>query len=167
MKRNKFLDRSIPTLFSFSIPFAIFSLWSDVWEFYLSFLIALLLLNIWYFRDVLRRALSFDVYQQIRSALPINHTKSKFYPPGNGEEDGFDDIRTGSQQGENLMSIKSKVLGITMWLLWFSIGIYFWWFTDTRPIEYFIATVLWILTFIFTALGIPFLQAILRDRTKL
>ena len=166
MKRKRILDRSIPTLFSFSIPFAIFSLWSDVWEVYWTVLVVLLFLNIWYFKDVFRRALSFDVYQQMRSALPTSHKKSKFDPPGNGEEDGFDDIRTGSQQGESILSRKSKAFGIATWLFWFSTGIYFWWFTDTKPIEYLIATVLWALTFIFTALGIPFLQAILRDRTK-
>jgi hypothetical protein len=166
MNRKRYLDRSLPTLFSFALPIAVLSLWSDVWEFYWLIVVVLFLLNAWYFREVIKRALSFDVYRQMRSALPRAHESTNLDPPGNGEADGFDDIHTGSRQGSNLMPLKLRIFGVMTWLGWFSAGIYFWWFSDTRPIEYLIATVLWILTFLFTALGIPFVQAILSGRKR-
>ncbi|MGA1159304.1 MAG: hypothetical protein ACO3UT_05810 [Candidatus Nanopelagicaceae bacterium] len=55
MKRNRYLDRSLPTLFSFALPIAVLSLWSDVWEFYWLIVAILFLLNAWYYREVIKR----------------------------------------------------------------------------------------------------------------
>jgi hypothetical protein len=103
----------------------------------------------------------------MRSALPSRHISTELNPPGDGEIDGFDDIRTGAVQDEKLMPLLWKFFGILSWIFWFAFGVYSWWFSDTRFIEYIVATVLWILTFFFTTLGIPFTQAVLRDRKNL
>jgi hypothetical protein len=167
VKRRKSLDRALPTLFTLSLPLAAFSLRSDVWEIYWLIVISLFLFNLWYFWNVISRALSINVYWEMRSALPAKHERTELDPPGNGAEDGYDDIHTGSMQGENLMPIKWKIFGILTWVIWFGFGIKTWWFSDTRFIEYIVATILWILTFFFTALGIPFTQAILRNRKNI
>ncbi len=167
MKRRKSLDRSLPTLFVAAIPLAILSLWSDVWEVYWLVVIALFGFNVWYFWSAISRALSIDVYWEMRSALPSRHISTELNPPGDGEIDGFDDIRTGAVQDEKLMPLPWKFFGILSWIFWFAFGVYSWWFSDTRFIEYIVATVLWILTFFFTTLGIPFTQAVLRDRKNL
>ena len=164
MKRRRSLDRSLPTLFVAALLLAIFSLWSNVWKIYWAIAIVLLAFNVWYFWNVISRALSIDVYREMRSALPSKHLPTDLDPPGNGEMDGFDDIRTGAVQGEKLIPLRWKMLGIFSWVFWFAFGIHSWWFSDTRFIEYIVATVLWLLTFLFTILGIPFTQAILRDR---
>lgn len=164
MKRRRSLDRTLPTFLAASLLIATLSLWSDVWEIYWSIATVLIAFNVWYFWNVISKALSIDVYREMRSALPSRHISTKFDPPGKGEIDGFDDIRTGAVQGEKLMPIKWKVLGISSWVLWFAFGIHSWWFSDTKFIEYIVATVLWILTFFFTTLGVPLFQAILKDR---
>ena len=167
MKRRKSLDRALPSFFALSVLLAIFSLWSDVWEVYWLIVLALFLFNVWYFWSAISRALSVDVYWQMRSAFPSKHIPTELEPPGNGAEDGFDDIRTGAVQGDDLMPNKWKIFGLSTWVIWFGFGIHSWWFSDTRFIEYIVATVLWILTFLFTILGIPFTQAILKNRKNI
>lgn len=164
MKRRKSLDRSLPIFFAAFLPIAILSLWSDVWEIYWAIVIALFGFNVWYFWSAISKALSIDVYWEMRSAFPSKHISTELDPPGIGEIDGFDDIRTGSAQGEKLMPLRWKIVGVFSWVFWFAFGIHSWWFSDTRFIEYIVATVLWILTFFFTTLGVPLFQAILKDR---
>jgi hypothetical protein len=64
------------------------------------------------------------------------------------------------------MPFRWRIFGFITWGIWFSFGIYYWWFTDTRFIEYIVATVMWLLTFAFTITGVPLLQLILKDRRK-
>jgi phosphoglycerol transferase MdoB-like AlkP superfamily enzyme len=55
MRRKRYLDVSLPTIFSFALLIAVLSLWSDVWEFYWLIVAVLFLLNAWYFREVIKR----------------------------------------------------------------------------------------------------------------
>lgn len=167
MKRRPYLDRSLPTLFTFTLPIAVFSLWSDVWEIYWFILLSLFVFNVLYFKDVIKRAMKQTVLEEIKGAFPKSHEHTLLSPPGNGDLDGFDDIHTGSNQGANLMTLTMKILGVLTWIIWFGFGIRFWWFSDTRLIEYLVASVLWGLTFLFSILGIPFIDAILKNRRNL
>jgi hypothetical protein len=167
VKRRPYLDKSLPTFLVLSFSLAIFSFWSDVWEFYLFAFASFLILNLMYFKDVIRRVMKQRVLEEIKGALPRSHEHTLLKPPGNGDLDGFDDIHTGSNQGANLISMKVKILGVLTWIAWFGFGIRFWWFSDTRLIEYLVATVLWSLTFLFSILGIPVLGAILKNRKNL
>jgi hypothetical protein len=166
VKRKPYLDRSLPTMFTLAIPLAVFSLWSDVWEVYWGAFTLLFLANIFYFKDVIRRSVNSIVIREVSSALPRAHTETSLKPPGNGDLEGFDDIHTGSQQSEKLIPIHLKILGFLTWIFWFGLGVKFWWFSDTTLTEFIVATILWILTFVFTTAGIPLVRALLNARNN-
>lgn len=166
MKRSKSLDRVLPTLLVISLVPAVISIWSDVWELYWFIFTLFLVVNLWYFRNILVKVFNLDLYKEMLTGFPSRHKHTSFTPPSDGEGSEIDEIYTGSAQGDNLMSKKVKLLGIFSWVAWFGFGINVWWFSDTRPIEYVIATVLWIFTFLFTTLGIPFTRSLLKNRSK-
>lgn len=106
------------------------------------------------------------VLDELKGSFPGRHTKTEMAPPDLDSNDGYDDIQTGSQQGEALLSNSLKFFGFFTWIIWFGFGIRFWWFSDTSFLEFGVATLLWLLTFAFTIFGIPITRAILRMRRK-
>ena len=101
------------------------------------------------------------ISQEIQGSLPGRHRKSQFLPPDQDLAEGFDDIRTGVKQGDKIVSTSLKLFGYLTWIIWFGFGIRFWWFSNTQPIEFLVATILWMLSFAFTILGIPITRALL------
>jgi hypothetical protein len=73
VKRRPYLDKSLPTFLVLSFSLAIFSFWSDVWEFYLFAFASFLILNLMYFKDVIRRVMKQRVLEEIKGALPRSH----------------------------------------------------------------------------------------------
>ena len=101
------------------------------------------------------------ISQEIQGSLPGRHRKSQFLPPDQDLAEGFDDIRTGAKQGNQIVSISLKLFGYLTWIIWFGFGTRFWWFSNTQAIEFLVATILWMLSFAFTILGIPITRALL------
>ncbi len=106
------------------------------------------------------------VLNELSGSFPGKHHLTKLKPPDSDDLSGYDDIHTGSKQGEKLLSKKVTILGIATWIIWFGFGIKFWWFSDTRYIEFIVATILWMLTFSFTIFGIPVTRVLLKMRQK-
>jgi hypothetical protein len=104
------------------------------------------------------------VLKELRGSFPGKHHRTQLKPPDSDDLSGYDDIRTGSKQGEILLSKKMKTLGYLTWIIWFGFGVKFWWFSDTTYLEFGIATILWMLTFAFTIFGIPVTRALLKIR---
>ena len=106
------------------------------------------------------------VLNELRGSFPGKHHRTQLKPPDSDDLSMYDDIHTGSKQGEKLLSKKVKALGFVTWLIWLGFGIRFWWFSDTSYLEFATATILWILTFAFTIFGIPVTRVLLRMRQK-
>jgi len=106
------------------------------------------------------------VLNELSGSFPGKHHRTKLKPPDSDDLSGYDDIHTGSKQGEKLLSKKVTFLGFATWIIWFGFGIKFWWFSDTKYIEFIVATILWMLTFAFTIFGIPVTRVLLKMRQK-
>lgn len=113
-----------------------------------------------------RRSLLRMILHEVLSSLPGRRKFTLLEPP----EDPFDlfgqGIYTGALNTKRMLRMRDRVLGLSLWLTWFGLGVYFWWFTEVPLNDYLIGTFVWGLIFVFTVLGIPITRAIFRFRNQ-
>jgi len=105
-----------------------------------------------------------EILHELRSELPGQHHRSTQPEPIDPQVPERDTIATGQEQTGHELSLWYWILGLGAWLTWFGIGIYAWWFTNASLADYVIASVIWILIFIFAVVGVPIVRTVARNR---
>ncbi len=106
------------------------------------------------------------IMHELKSELPGHHHKTHQPEPIDPLVGERDTIATGQEDSGHEMTLRYWFLGIGAWLTWFGIGIYTWWFTEVSIADYVIASVVWILLFGFTLVGIPIVSRVARNRNS-
>lgn len=109
----------------------------------------------------MRRALG-----EMRSSLPGRHEHTNLPKPEDPNDPGYDSIQTGELDPKDLTNWRDRAIGFLFWLAWFGIGVYVWWFTDTRFIDYVVATAIWLAIFAFAVIGVPLVRLTARNRSN-
>jgi hypothetical protein len=114
-----------------------------------------------------RHSLLKAILIEIFSSLPGLRRPTAYEPPEDPLDFSSESIYTGAQNLGKRIRIWERLLGITLWLLWFGFGIFFWWFTEVPILDYIIGVIVWGLIFLFTVVGIPITRAVLRHRERI
>ena len=108
----------------------------------------------------------------MRSSLPGRHQHTDLPKPEDPSDRGYDapgygSIETGADDPSDLTSWPDRIIGLAFWFAWLGIGVYTWWFTDTRLSDYVIATVLWLAIFAFAIVAVPLVKMTARNRNRI
>jgi hypothetical protein len=99
-----------------------------------------------------------EVAREIGGTLPGHHVRTNLPLPEDPSILCEHNVTTGSATHGRVMNWPDWVIGITGWVTWFGIGLYTWWFTNAPVIDFFIATIIWLLIFAFAVMGVPLIR---------
>lgn len=103
---------------------------------------------------------------EIYSSLPGVRRPTEYEPPEDPLDLTSENIYTGALNVGKRIRVWEQLLGVLLWLLWFGLGVYFWWFKNVPLLDYIIGVIVWGAIFLFTIVGIPVTRVMLRNRER-
>ncbi len=103
---------------------------------------------------------------EILTSLPGLHHHTRQLAPDQLPDEPFIEIRTGQDDDSQAMNLQHTILGLLAWIGVIAWTIYIWSASSVALSDLFLAGSLWVLTFLFTIVGVPAVRRKARNRAK-
>ena len=107
-----------------------------------------------------------DFSQEILTSLPGLHRHTSQLAPDQVPGEPFEEIRTGQDNDKKSASVQHTILGLLTWMGLIGWTIHIWIAAPMAISDLILAVSLWVLTFLFTIVGVPAVRRKARNRAK-
>jgi hypothetical protein len=101
---------------------------------------------------------------EIVTSFPRLYKRSSESPPEDLRPEDWVEVSTGEDTPRQIMSVWQTIIGLLSWAVWVTWTIYVWFFTDAPWTDLYIVLSVWIITFVITVIGVPFMRRKARNR---
>jgi len=103
---------------------------------------------------------------EVLTSLPGIHKASPHQPPEDLSPEEFHEIGTGEDTGGVVRNLGHTIFGLVFWLGWIGWTAYMWFFTNAPFTDLGIAFVIWLVVFVITIIGVPWMRRKARNRVR-
>ena len=107
-----------------------------------------------------------ELVKEILTSLPVSDKHTLELAPDQIPSEPFEEVRTGQDDKQNFSRASHTVIGLFSWVGIFGWTFYIWIASPIALNDLVLALGLWVLTFLFTIIGVPFVRRKARNRAK-
>jgi hypothetical protein len=107
-----------------------------------------------------------ELSNEILTSLPGIHVHTHELAPDQVPDEPFDEIRTGQDDDKSFSKVHHILMGLLAWAGIIGWTVYIWISSPMALTDLVLALGLWVLTFLFTIIGVPFVRRKARNRAN-